>query len=110
MRRSVARKSRSPTRLADARRALHRPDRRSRREPARIYAYLGFWLANQRVIEREAIMTEIKELKEATKENTKALEEARSQCKDESRSLSVIESRTAATQAEIVVIQSKLSK
>lgn len=73
-----------------------------------LVAYGSYSLANQRSIEREAIMAEVRDLKAQLGTNTRALEESRRECEREARSMSVIESKVSATQAEMVVINSHL--
>jgi hypothetical protein len=68
----------------------------------------AFQLGSQRATDSEKIANEVRELKVAIAENTRELREVRDQCRMDARSLSVIETRTANTQAELVSIQSKL--
>lgn len=68
----------------------------------------AYQMGNQRAVESEKIMAEIKDLKDVIDDNTKELTEARQECRQETRSVSNIESKISNIQAEILVMQSKL--
>jgi hypothetical protein len=73
-----------------------------------LVAFGSYSLANQRAIEREQIMDRVTKLEAKIETNTRALEESRHECEREARSMSVIESKIAAAQSELVVINSRL--
>lgn len=73
-----------------------------------LVAFGSYSLANQRAIEREKIMDRVGQLETKIEANTRALEESRRECEREARSMSVIESKIAAAQSELVVINSRL--
>lgn len=70
----------------------------------------AYQLGAQRSADTDSVVFEIRELKATVADNSRELREARAECKQETRSLAVIESKAGSIQAEIVVLQSKLDR
>lgn len=71
-------------------------------------AYGSYSLGNDRAVESAKIMEEVKELRQALKDQERTLTEARSECKNEVRSISSIESKISNIQQEIIVLNSNM--
>lgn len=68
----------------------------------------AFYAGDRRSIDSQTLAAEIKELKREIATLKEKQQEAKEECKMEARSLAVIESKSSATHAEVVQINSKL--